>query len=113
MPYVGRSLPAEADRRRRAFLNAILYSYLPENTNVKYVYLIQSIPFPDQRYVGLTSDLKNRLSAHNEGRSPHTSKYKPWKLITYVAFSKDEKAQDFEKYIKSGSGRAFANKRLW
>ncbi len=80
---------------------------------MKYVYLIQSIPFPDQRYIGVTSDLKNRLAAHNEGRSPHTSKYKPWKLISYVAFSNDEKALEFERYLKSGSGRAFAEKRLW
>lgn len=80
---------------------------------MKYVYLIQSIPFPKQRYTGITSDLKNRLSAHAEGRSPHTSKYKPWRLVTYAAFSNNEKAQEFEIYLKSGSGRAFANKRLW
>ena len=80
---------------------------------MKYVYLIQSIPIPSQRYVGITSDLKNRLTAHNEGLSPHTSKYKPFKLVTYVAFSNEEKALEFEKYLKSGSGRAFAEKRLW
>jgi len=80
---------------------------------VQYVYLIQSIPIPSQRYVGITSDLDNRLTAHNEGRSPHTANYKPWKLVTYVAFSNEEKALAFEKYLKSGSGRAFAEKRLW
>ena len=80
---------------------------------MKYVYLIQSIPSPDQRYVGIASNIEKRLSAHNEGRSPHTSKYKPWKLVTYVAFSSDEKAREFEKYLKTGSGRAFAKKRLW
>ncbi len=78
-----------------------------------YVYLIQSIPFPDQNYIGLTSDLNNRLQAHNEGRSPHTSKYKLWKLVTYLVFSDKSKAIEFESYLKSGSGRAFANKRLW
>ena len=80
---------------------------------MKYVYLIQSNPIPSQRYVGITSDLDNRLTAHNEGRSPHTAKYKPWKLVSYVAFSNAEKALAFEKYLKSGSGRAFAEKRLW
>jgi len=80
---------------------------------LKYVYLIQSIPFPDRRYIGITADLKKRFAAHNEGRSKHTSKFKPWKLETYMAFSEDEKAQEFEKYLKSGSGRAFAEKRLW
>ena len=78
-----------------------------------YVYLIQSIPFPDQKYIGLTSNLHDRIQAHNEGRSPHTSKYKPWKLVTYLVFSDKSKAIKFESYLKSGSGRAFANKRLW
>jgi predicted GIY-YIG superfamily endonuclease len=80
---------------------------------MKYVYLIQSTPCPTQRYVGITSDLNARLKSHNEGQSSHTSKSKPWKLVTYVAFSDESKAIDFEKYLKSGSGRAFAEKRLW
>jgi predicted GIY-YIG superfamily endonuclease len=80
---------------------------------MQYVYLIQSIPFPDQRYVGTTSDPEKRLTAHNDGRSSHTSKYKPWKLITYIAFLNHDKAKEFEKYLKSGSGRAFANRRFW
>jgi len=46
-------------------------------------------------------------------KSPHTSKYAPWKLITYVAFSDEQKAETFERYLKSGSGHAFAKKRLW
>ena len=78
-----------------------------------YVYLIQSIPHPDQRYVGRTSDIKARLHAHNEGRSPHTAKFKPWQLVTYLTFSDETNAIEFEKYLKSGSGRAFAQKRLW
>jgi len=80
---------------------------------MKYVYLIQSIHHPKQRYVGITSDLKARIKRHNEGRSPHTSKYKPWTLITYIAFSNESKAVEFEQYLKSGSGRAFADKRFW
>ncbi len=80
---------------------------------MKYIYLIQSISHLDQRYVGITSNIKKRLQAHNEGRSPHTLKHKPWKIVTYIAFSDDVKAYEFEKYLKSGSGRAFAKKRLW
>jgi predicted GIY-YIG superfamily endonuclease len=72
-----------------------------------------SINHLDQKYVGITSDLKARLKAHNEGRSPHTSKYKPWELITYLAFSDESKAVEFERYLKSGSGHVFASKRLW
>jgi putative endonuclease len=79
---------------------------------MKYVCLIQGIPYSDQKYIGITSDIKNRLLAHNEGRSPHTLKYKPSKLVTYIAFSDEQKAIEFEEYQKSGSGRAFATKHL-
>jgi predicted GIY-YIG superfamily endonuclease len=78
-----------------------------------YVYLLRSESAPDQRYVGITSNLKQRLTDHNSGKSPHTSKYIPWTLVTYVAFSDVQKARMFERYLKSGSGHAFAKKRLW
>ena len=80
---------------------------------MKYVYLIRSIPFPDQTYVGYTSDITSRINTHNEGRSAHTAKFKPWELITYLAFKDESQAAKFERYFKSGSARAFANKRLW
>ena len=78
-----------------------------------YIYMIRSIPNPEQTYVGFTEDLKARLKAHNNGQSPHTSKFKPWDLITYLTFKDKPKALAFEKYLKSHSGKAFANKRLW
>jgi putative endonuclease len=80
---------------------------------MKYVYLLRSIPHPEQRYVGLTSDLEKRLAAHNAGQSSHTAKFRPWNLVTYLGFNDDDRAAAFEKYLKSGSGHAFANKRLW
>ncbi len=80
---------------------------------MRYVYLLQSEAFEGQRYVGMTSDLRKRLAEHNAGRSPHTSKYAPWRLVTYIAFSDEQKAETFERYLKSGSGHAFAGKRLW
>ena len=75
--------------------------------------MLRSIPNPDQTYIGFTENLKTRLTAHNQGQSPHTAKYKPWTLITYLAFSEKNRAHSFEKYLKSHSGKAFANKRLW
>jgi len=78
-----------------------------------YVYLLRSIPNPDQTYIGFTEDLKARLTAHNYGQSPHTSKYKPWNLITYLSFNDKARAHSFEKYLKSHSGKAFAKNRLW
>ena len=78
-----------------------------------YVYLIRSIPKPDQTYIGFTENLKTRLSSHNHGQSSHAAKFKPWELITYLAFNNKSTAIAFEKYLKSHSGKAFANKRLW
>ena len=78
-----------------------------------YVYLIKSISFPEQKYIGVTDDLRQRLKQHNAGYSYHTSKYKPWKLINYVAFSSKSAAVEFEKYLKTGSGQAFSNRHLW
>jgi predicted GIY-YIG superfamily endonuclease len=78
-----------------------------------YVYLLVSIAHPNQRYVGFTTDLKQRLKSHNEGASVHTAKYRPWKVVSYFAFDDERRAREFEYYLKSGSGRAFANKRLW
>ncbi len=77
-----------------------------------YVYQIQSISHPDQKYTGYTTDLKIRMKVHNEGRCPHTSKFIPWNLVNYFAFSDESKAKKFELYLKSGSGRAFSAKHF-
>jgi putative endonuclease len=80
---------------------------------MRYVYLLQSESAKDERYIGVISNLRQRLLDHNAGKSPHTSKYIPWKLVTYAAFSDQLKVDAFERYLKSGSGHAFARKRLW
>ena len=77
-----------------------------------YVYILQSINFPDKHYVGYTTDLSKRLAKHNEGGSTYTSKYKPWKIKTAIAFEDKDKALAFEKYLKSHSGRAFTSKHF-
>jgi len=77
-----------------------------------HVYIIKSIHFPDQIYVGSTSDLRKRLINHNAGTTPHTAKYKPWELVMCLSFKDEVKAVEFEKYLKSHSGRAFRDKRL-
>jgi putative endonuclease len=79
---------------------------------MKYVYILESIADAERHYTGLTDDLKMRLIRHNAGEVPHTSKFRPWRLNTYIAFSDQKRAVDFEKYLKSSSGRAFAKKRL-
>jgi len=76
------------------------------------VYIIRSLSHPDRIYIGLTSDLNDRIKGHNAKKSPHTSKYTPWELVSYTAFSEKAKAFEFEKYLKSHSGRAFAAKHF-
>jgi len=63
--------------------------------------------------IGYTSNLEQRLETHNSGGSVYTKENRPWKLIVYIAFEDEQKSLAFEKYIKVGSGYAFAKKRLW
>jgi len=77
-----------------------------------YVYMLQSVSHPARFYVGLTADLEERLRTHNAGSVPHTSKFRPWRIETAIAFRDKTKAVAFERYLKSQSGRAFAKKRF-
>ena len=77
-----------------------------------YVYILESKVKAGKYYIGYTTDLEKRLKKHNEGGDPYTSKYKPWKLKTAIAFSEKERAMKFEKYLKTGSGRAFVKRYL-
>ncbi|MCB0272157.1 MAG: GIY-YIG nuclease family protein [Bdellovibrionales bacterium] len=78
-----------------------------------HVYILQSMQDNNRYYVGKTSkDPWARLEEHNRGKSIHTNKYKPWKIITFVYFSSSIKAIQFERYLKSGSGRAFCKRHF-
>ena len=77
-----------------------------------YTYILRSISHPNQRYIGSTGDLRKRLAVHNAGGVSHTAKYRPWKLETYIAFELEDRARDFEIYLKSGSGHAFAERHF-
>lgn len=79
---------------------------------MKYVYILERLAEPSRHYVGLTGDLRVRLRRHNAGEVSHTSKFAPWRVRSYFAFSDEARAVDFERYLKSGSGRAFSKKRL-
>ncbi len=83
-----------------------------EAGSLKYVYMLQSEATPERYYVGSTFDLKKRFAEHNRGESPHTRKHIPWKLVTYVAFSDSDKANRFERYLKTSSGRTFAKRHF-
>jgi putative endonuclease len=77
-----------------------------------YAYILRSENSADQTYIGSTSDLRKRLAEHNAGKSIHTNKFKPWKSIAYIALPERHIAEELERYLKGGSGRAFAKKHL-
>lgn len=85
---------------------------LPFLSNMFYVYILQSIVSPDKFYTGFTVDPEQRLIKHNEGGNKYTKAYRPWEYKNIFGFRDKNKAEDFEKYLKSSSGRAFAKKHL-
>jgi putative endonuclease len=77
-----------------------------------YVYVIRSLSRIDQIYVGISENTERRLEEHNKGLSAHTSKFKPWFLESTIWFSDIKKAYAFERWLKSGSGRAFRQRHF-
>ena len=77
-----------------------------------YVYILRSINFSDKIYIGYTLDLKKRIETHNSGGSTYTAKYKPWEYVMFLGFKDKLQALEFEKYLKTRSGRAFSQKRF-
>ena len=75
-------------------------------------YILQSIEYPEHFYVGYTDDLERRFKQHNSGSSVHTNKFRPWKLRGYIAFDTEDKAKDFEQFLKTGNGRTFQKKHF-
>jgi putative endonuclease len=88
------------------------YDSASQSMEYSYVYILQSKTCPERYYVGLTDDLKDRLKRHNAGEMIHTSKWRPWRIKSAIAFNERQRAADFERYLKTASGRAFAKKRL-
>ena len=76
------------------------------------VYVLKTANPKDHYYIGLTSDVRARLADHNAGRCPHTARYRPWHLHITIEFPDERRAIDFERYLKSGSGRAFAKRHF-
>ncbi len=75
-----------------------------------YVYILQ---LSNKKYYhGFSTNLKDRYEDHLKGKVAATKNFRPLKLVFYASFLKQEKATDFEKYLKTMSGFAFRNKRL-
>jgi putative endonuclease len=75
-----------------------------------FVYILQCSD--NSFYTGCTSDLCNRIHSHSKGENTYTKVRLPVTLVFYSAFLNKYKAYEFEKYLKSGSGKAFAQKRF-
>jgi putative endonuclease len=79
----------------------------------RFVYVLESLSAPGRPYVGLTSDLSARLTEHNAGRVASTARHRPWRAVASIQFASETTAVEFERYLKSGSGRAFAKRHFY
>ena len=76
-----------------------------------YVYCLEN-KSKNYRYIGISSNLRRRLTEHNDGQSKATKPYIPLSLSAYIAVGSRVKARNLEKYFKSGSGKAILIKRI-
>lgn len=78
----------------------------------RFVYVLKNGETPPRYYTGITSDAARRLAEHNGGSCVHTGKYRPWSIDVVIEFPDERRAVAFERYLKSGSGVAFAQRHL-
>jgi putative endonuclease len=78
----------------------------------RFVYILRSVSDRQRRYIGSTADVSERLRAHNAGQNPSTVRWKPWVIDVSIEFQSEKVALQFEKYLKSGSGHAFASRHF-
>ena len=76
------------------------------------VYILRSVNHPERKYIGSTADLPARLSAHNAGLNRSTIQWRPWAIDVIIEFQSERLAIRFEKFLKSGSGHAFAKRHF-
>jgi len=76
------------------------------------VYVLRTHESPPEYYTGVTSHVARRQAEHNAGSCRHTAKHRPWSIDVVIAFADERRAVAFERYLKSGSGVAFANRHL-
>ena len=77
----------------------------------RFVYVLQSIR-DGRLYVGITGNVQQRVDTHNSGGSAYTAPYRPWRLVVAIEFATERQAVAFERYLKTGSGRAFARRHF-
>lgn len=85
---------------------------MPTTAARRFVYVLKNTDPVARYYTGVTTEVHARLEAHNRGACPHTARYRPWVLHVVIEFADEANALAFEKYLKSGSGRAFAKRHF-
>ena len=80
-------------------------------TAKRFVYVLKS-EVDSRYYVGVTADVSSRMDTHNAGGCRHTAKHRPWQRHVVIEFQDERRAIRFERYLKSGSGRAFAKRHF-
>jgi putative endonuclease len=78
----------------------------------RFVYVLKNSDARPRYYAGLTSDVSGRVDDHNAGRCAHTTRFRPWRIHVVIEFPDEQRAIRFERYLKSGSGRAFARRHF-
>jgi predicted GIY-YIG superfamily endonuclease len=78
----------------------------------RFVYILRSVSDSERRYVGIASDVQERLEWHNSGPAGYTREHRPWTIGVVIEFPTEQEAARFERYLKSGSGRAFAKRHF-
>ena len=86
--------------------------YVGMERQKRIVYIVRSDNFPSRHYTGITSDVRARLQWHNRSTRGYGVRYRPWSLVVSIEFPEEAAARRFERYLKSGSGRAFAKRHF-
>ena len=83
-----------------------------QGIGARFVYILRSDSDPARHYVGRTANVDDRLEWHNYGPCGYTLEHRPWSIVVSLEFPNESTAARFEKYLKSGSGRAFAKRHF-
>ncbi|PYR92406.1 MAG: hypothetical protein DMF84_12885 [Acidobacteria bacterium] len=83
-----------------------------DGADKRIVYILRSDADPARHYIGITNDVRERLDWHNDGPCGHTVHHRPWSVVVSMEFRNERGAARFEKYLKSGSGRAFTKRHF-
>jgi len=83
-----------------------------EGIGRRFVYILRSASDRERHYTGITQDFEERLRWHNEGPCGFTRVNRPWLPVVVLEFPNESIATRFERYLKTGSGRAFAKRHF-